>query len=49
MVRRGSLAPDDLPPSDSLRVVLRGPARAVLLPSAPLPDPPLPEAAPEAP
>lgn len=49
MIARGWLAPEALPPADSLHVELRGPARAVLFPAAPTPDPPLPEAAPEAP
>jgi len=49
MIAKGWLAPQDLPPAESLNVELRGPARAVILPAAPTPDPPLPEAAPEAP
>jgi len=38
MTARGWLAPDALPPRDSLSVVLRGPARDVLFPSAPAPS-----------
>ena len=33
MVRKGWLAPEDLPPADSLRVELRGPARLEILPA----------------
>jgi hypothetical protein len=35
MIARGWLAPEALPPRDSLRVTLRGPARDVLFPPAP--------------
>jgi hypothetical protein len=39
MVKKGWLAPGDLPPADSLRVEILGPARELLRPvPAPAPD-----------